>query len=115
MRNIDQKDSIKLVESELEEVYDCLIEYMLDIGCPDFLFEKIYRDIIKLKHYTDEYHHKFLDCLEPFILNGQLTRLYSKELFREIVDYFLRRGKKLLVDSLVMGLEVSSLFYEDAI
>jgi hypothetical protein len=82
VRNLDQRNSIKLVEAEVEEVYDCLIEYMLDINCANFLFEKIYRDIIKLRHYTDEYHYKFLDCLEPFILNGQLTTLYSKELFR---------------------------------
>ena len=115
MKNIDQKSSIKLVQEEVEEAYECLIEYMIEIKCQNFLFDKVYRDVIKQRHYSDEYHTKFLDCLEPFILNGLLTRIPTLDLFKEITAYFLKQGKKALVDNLIISLEIDSLFYTEAI
>lgn len=106
VKNIDQKSSIKLVQEEVEEAYECLIEYMIEIKCQNFLFDKIYRDVIKQRHYSDEYHTKFLDCLEPFILNGLLTRIPTLDLFKEITGYFLKQGKKALVDNLIISLEI---------
>lgn len=88
---------------------------MIEIKCQNFLFDKIYRDVIKQRHYSDEYHTKFLDCLEPFILNGLLTRIPTLDLFNEITGYFLKQGKKALVDNLIISLEIESLFYTEAI
>jgi hypothetical protein len=106
VKNMDQKSSIKLVQEEVEEAYECLIEYMIEIQSQNYLFERIFREAVKQRHFSDEYHYKFLDCLEPFILNGALTRIPTLDFFCEIAAHFLKLGKKNLVDNLIISLEV---------
>lgn len=46
---------------------------------------------------------------------GSINLIPSIELFKEITAYFLKKNRKNTIDSLIMSLDVESIFYTEAI
>ena len=49
----------------MQELFDMMIEYFLEIKCEEYLFCEIAPMVKKNYHY--EYAEEFIKCFEPFI------------------------------------------------
>ena len=76
------------------------IEYFTTIGCEDYMFNTIYKNL-KLKYFF-QYEEVFISSLEPFIEQSMLTKIPNREIFIPIVEKYSKKPQ--ILNRFIIGL-----------
>jgi len=94
----------------LQEAASLCINHCILINRTDVLFGWIYQ------RYSESATKKaaFIECLEPYILSGELTKVTS-DVMKDFVDHYEKRGSLGVVEACIVNMDVANIDVQQVI